>query len=125
MRSRAAPNPADVEDKHETWADVLLHGRGTVGETALHLCCLLGTPPHKRLIRVLVTWLANQQVRDVDGAEVCALDASYMGQPYNGEVALHFAVVQQDLELVKLLVEHGASVHPHASGDFLYSNVNL
>ena len=124
-RSRAAPNPADVEDKHETWADVLLHGRGTVGETALHLCCLLGTPPHQRLIRVLVPWLANQRVRDVDGEEVCALDASYMGQPYNGEVALHFAVVQQDLKLVKLLVEHGASVHPHASGDFLYSNVNL
>ena len=27
--------------------------------------------------------------------------------------------------MVRLLVEHGASVMPHASGDFLYSNVNL
>lgn len=27
--------------------------------------------------------------------------------------------------MVRLLVEHGASVTPHASGDFLYSNVNL
>ena len=39
----------------KTWREVLLHGRGTVGETALHLCCLLSTPQHKRLIKILVS----------------------------------------------------------------------
>ena len=45
----------------KTWSDVLLHGRGTVGETALHLCCLLGTKEHKRLVKLLVPWLATQR----------------------------------------------------------------
>ena len=29
------------------------------------------------------------------------LDAAYMGQPYHGEVCLHFAIVHNDLEMVK------------------------
>ncbi|CAD7950890.1 unnamed protein product [Amoebophrya sp. A120] len=36
------------------WADVLLHGRGAVGETVLHLCFLLGTPPHRTLATYMV-----------------------------------------------------------------------
>lgn len=56
---------------------------------------------------------------------VNALDASYLGQPYNGEVALHFAVIAQNMALVRLLVENGASVKRHASGDFLYSDEKL
>ena len=119
--------PRMTSESHvgSTWSHVLLDGRGTVGETALHLCCLLATPEHKRLIHVLVPWLAKQRVTDTGGADICALDATYIGQPYNGEVALHFAVIAQDTELVKLLVESGASVHAHASGDFLYSNPKL
>ena len=39
------------------------------------------------------------------------MDASYLGQPYNGEVALHFAVIQENLEMVKLLVESEADVN--------------
>lgn len=107
-----------------TWADVLLHARGNVGETALHLCCLLHTPQHIRLLRVLIPWLAKQKTSDVNGM-VDALDASYLGQHHRGEVALHLAVSHQDLELVQLLVEHGASLQPHASGDFLYSSSKL
>ncbi|KAL3915982.1 MAG: hypothetical protein SGPRY_007009, partial [Prymnesium sp.] len=45
--------------------------------------------------------------------------------PYNGEVALHFAVIQRDLAMVQLLVSNGASVHKHASGEFLYSHKGL
>ena len=108
-----------------TWGDVLVDGRGAVGETVLHLCCLLSSPQHRRIISILVPWLATKQTRNADGFEIPALDAPYLGQPYNGEVALHFAVIQQNFSLVQLLIEHGASVHPHASGDFLYSNINL
>lgn len=104
---------------------MLLHGRGTVGEAALHLLCLLGTKQHLRVVHALVPWLAKQTTTDKNGEEVGALDVSYLGQPYNGEVALHFAVIAQNLELVRLLVEHGASVHAHASGDFLYSDSKL
>ena len=36
---------------------------------------------------------------DVDGTEVNVLDASYIGQPYHGEVCLHFATVSNNLTL--------------------------
>ena len=38
----------------DTWGKVLLNGRGAVGETVLHLCCLLLTDQHRRIIRILV-----------------------------------------------------------------------
>ena len=53
---------------------------------------------------------------------MCALDATYLGQPYFGEVAAHFAIVHEDLPMLKLLVSHGASLTPRACGDFFYSN---
>ena len=40
-------------------------------------------------------WLAQRETRDQRGKYVMALNASYLGQPYNGEVALHFAVIKQ------------------------------
>ena len=114
---------------------MLAHGRGTVGETALHLLFLMNTPHHRRLIRLLVPWLGRQEVLDANGSTVSMLNASYLGQPYNGEVALHFAVIQQDLEMVKLLVENGATTkhlkgdrqgqNIHANGSFAYSNTDL
>eukprot|EP00326_Haptolina_ericina_P008952 CAMPEP_0181210514 /NCGR_PEP_ID=MMETSP1096-20121128/23269_1 /TAXON_ID=156174 ORGANISM="Chrysochromulina ericina, Strain CCMP281" /NCGR_SAMPLE_ID=MMETSP1096 /ASSEMBLY_ACC=CAM_ASM_000453 /LENGTH=1040 /DNA_ID=CAMNT_0023301805 /DNA_START=196 /DNA_END=3317 /DNA_ORIENTATION=+ len=122
-------------DPNESWGTVLAHGRGTVGETALHLLFLMNTPHHRRLIRLLVPWLGRQEVLDANGSTVSMLNASYLGQPYNGEVALHFAVIQQDLEMVKLLVENGASTkhlkgdrqgqNIHANGSFAYSNTDL
>ena len=38
---------------------------------------------------------------------------------------MHFAVINQNVPLCRLLVDNGASVHAHASGDFLYSNIHL
>ena len=87
----------------DTWGKVLLSGRGAVGETVLHLCCLLLTEQHRRIIRILVPWLAQRSTADQQGRKVMALDASYLGQPYNGEVALHFAVIKQERRYV----------HPH------------
>ncbi|KAL1503613.1 hypothetical protein AB1Y20_012090 [Prymnesium parvum] len=126
LRRASASTPEPVEeDETSTWSHVLVHGRGTVGETALHLLCLLATAQHLRVIRALVPWLAKQSTKDVDDEIVNSLDATYIGQPYNGEVALHFAVIAQNFDLVKLLVEHGASINAHASGDFLYSDPKL
>ena len=134
--------------EQNTWADVLLEGRGTVGETVLHLVFLLNTPACRRLIRFLVPFLAHKRTTDVFGHKVidhqptypaphaptpstsninlghkvCALDATYLGQPYFGEVAAHFAIVHEDLPMLKLLVSHGASLTSRACGDFFYSN---
>ena len=58
-------------------------------------------------------------------SQVCALDATYLGQPYYGEVAMHFAIIHEDLEMVKLLTEHGASLSARACGDFFYGNPHL
>ena len=57
---------------------------------------------------------------------VSCLDAGYSGQPYHGEVCLHFAIIHGDLEFMRLLVEHGADCSgQHASGDFFYDNEEL
>ena len=139
--TRQAPAGSGGGDENNwTWAEVLVNGRGTVGEAGLcaatrlepavltaigaggcegwrrsgygarasaaadgtaaptsavslrpmrlcrHLLCLLATPQHLRIVRALVPWLAKQRCADVDGIEVNCLDASYLGQPYNGEV---------------------------------------
>ena len=49
----------------------------------------------------------GRRVVYVDGVEVNVLDAAYIGQPYHGEVCLHFAIVHNDLEMVQVLVESG------------------
>ena len=84
-----------------------MHGRGTVGETALHLLFLINSPEHRRLTKLFVPLLAAQRTPDVDGVEVNVLDSAYIGQPYHGEVCLHFAIVHNDLEIVQVLVESG------------------
>jgi hypothetical protein len=47
-------------DSEDTWGHVLVHGRGTVGETALHLLFLINSPQHRRLIKLLVPLLSTQ-----------------------------------------------------------------
>ena len=110
-------------DSEDTWGHVLVHGRGTVGETALHLLFLINSPQHRRLTKLLVPLLSTQvltiwlyslwplavhtiwlsyyrltyfacaapldaqRTPDVDGTDVNVLDASYIGQPYHGEVS--------------------------------------
>ena len=71
-----------------TWNDVAMNGRGTVGETILHLCFLLNTPPHQRLIKILVPWFGNhgkhRLYRDENSNPY--LDVPYSGPLYEGEV---------------------------------------
>ena len=56
--------------EQNTWADVLLDGRGAVGETVLHLVFLLNTPACRRLVRFLVPFLAHKRTTDVCGHKV-------------------------------------------------------
>ena len=117
-RSRGSASSKDRLEGSEahsgaSWGYVLQHGRGTVGETALHLCFLLNTEHHRRLIRILVPQLAKLTTTEpvlkpapsagaaaegrparasrrlsaaFEHREVSCLDAAYIGQPYHGEV---------------------------------------
>lgn len=131
-RRSDAPVGADTEDRAsssadvETWGDVLVHGRGAVGETVLHLLFLLNTDGCRRLIRILVPYLAEFKTVDAfPPHRVGCLDCTYTAQPYYGEVAMHFAIVHHDLEMVELLIKNGAAVNARACGDFFYSNRKL
>ena len=80
--------------------------RGAVGETVLHMCFLCATAAHKTLATYLV---------DEFGKEL--IDAEYHGPEYHGEVALHIALVNKDVEAVRFLVGAGADTRaPRACG---------
>lgn len=70
IRAKSSRSSRAAEGSDETWADVLLEGRGTVGETVLHLVFLLNTPACRRLIRFLVPYLAHKRTTDVFGHKV-------------------------------------------------------
>ena len=89
-------------------ADTIMKGRGAVGETVLHMCFLCATAAHKTLATYLV---------DEFGKEL--IDAEYHGPEYHGEVALHIALVNKDVEAVRLLIGAGADTRtPRADGRF-------
>ncbi|KAJ3043065.1 hypothetical protein HDV00_005973 [Rhizophlyctis rosea] len=121
-----------------------LHVRGAHGRTVLHLACLLlgSSPPpipddlhmphyiyidHKETVpspEIDGTVLIDQPYRDIIDYLVTSpqhrylLNLAFEGA-YAGEVAAHIAVVKRDLNLLKLLVDHGADVSfPRATGRF-------
>ena len=51
---------------------------------------------------------ASKKLHQTGVREVACLDAAYVGQPYHGEVCMHFAIVHHDMEMLKLLVSNGA-----------------
>ena len=212
------------EDSSETrWRHALVHGRGDLGETALHLCFLQATEEHFRVARYILRRFADAPVAqrrvtprstslrnasapteaseapsDADSSrttsraflpliraktllgalphpatptqpthrdsprppraakvshlapparclpafglenpsgsdkpddpydEVRFIDAVYTGQPYVGEACVHFAVVNGDIEMVRVLIGHGADVvSPRATGSFFYKAPGL
>ena len=109
------------------WRHVLLHGRGTLGETVLHLCFLGITENRERLIRYLLDRFATSgALQKHSKALVPYVDAEYTAQPYLGEVCLHFACANRSLDMVQRLISAKANVlQPHAGGKFFYSNSHL
>ena len=74
--------------EQNTWADVLLDGRGAVGETVLHLVFLLNTPACRRLVRFLVPLLAHKRTTDVCGHKVID-HQPYLSRPSSRPHALN------------------------------------
>ncbi|PAA93433.1 hypothetical protein BOX15_Mlig006500g2 [Macrostomum lignano] len=80
--------------------------RGMYGETLLHLCLVCDSPLHRQLAKALLSVFPN-----------LAVDF-FIGWEYFGHSSLHMAVMNKDLELVKLLVKCGAVIDQRAVGDF-------
>ncbi|XP_071817460.1 transient receptor potential cation channel subfamily V member 6-like isoform X2 [Apostichopus japonicus] len=88
-----------------------INNRGTAGETIIHLCYLVNTNIHKSIARHLLKLYPR-----------LALDV-YEGSAYYGETALHLAIVNNDLETVKFLVNDcHARLDARATGRFFRPN---
>ncbi|XP_076811482.1 transient receptor potential cation channel subfamily V member 6-like [Clavelina lepadiformis] len=84
-----------------------LEHRGAIGETPLHMLFLNGSPKHIEVARALLE--KHPQL---------AWDL-YEGFEYYGESCLHFAVINGNIEAVKLLLETGhIDIHARARGKF-------
>lgn len=84
-----------------------LHHRGTLGETALHLCFLCNDATMTEIAWSLLELYP-----------VMALD-KYEGLEFYGETSVHIAIVNGDLESLKLLIgQYHADVHARARGKF-------
>jgi hypothetical protein len=122
-----------------TWDDVALDGRGVFGETILHVAFLR---KNRELVAFLVERYSQKAGRlhatkkFLDAAYThelykgppllrfvaleCALKSAVwpwdtVGPRVSGEVCMHIAIVDNDLEHVKLLAEHGAHPRPPAA----------
>ena len=92
------------------WTCWRLEERGFVGETALHICFLLSTPTHMILAQRLLK-VFPMLINDI-----------YTCDEYFGESSLHMAIVNEDVKIVKLLLDHGANVHQRCLGSFFLPN---
>ena len=94
-------------------ADVF--ARGPVGENVLHLAVLFHTPESVKMAKYLIKRFGPS-----------LLNAPYQTRRtttsdpglYEGEVALHIAIVHKDLDLVQFMLMHGARLDVHTIGAF-------
>ncbi|XP_041974280.1 transient receptor potential cation channel subfamily V member 5 [Aricia agestis] len=84
-----------------------LKERGAVGETILHLCFLSATSLLADLAKRLLRFYPKL-INDV-----------YMSDEYYGESVLHMTIVNEDLTMVKFLLDSGADYHERCFGNFM------
>ncbi|XP_072025763.1 transient receptor potential cation channel subfamily V member 5-like [Amphiura filiformis] len=98
---------SDIQQFREHEACWDLGKRGEAGETILHICYLNNTEPYFEIARLLLEEFPK-----------LALDI-YEGREYYGESALHFAIINNNLDVVKLLVDRfNAKLDQRATGKF-------
>lgn len=113
-----------VQRGFTSWREIILRGRGSSGETLLHLLFVLkgdeleprGT--HSQLIR----YLLDPDVGPFDKAQIASLAAArYTGPKFFGETCMHLAAAQGDVPLMQLLIASGADfVSCRARGSCFY-----
>ncbi|KPJ13765.1 Transient receptor potential cation channel subfamily V member 5 [Papilio machaon] len=84
-----------------------LKERGAVGETVLHICLLNASSLHSDLAKRLLRFYPKL-INDV-----------YMSDEYYGESVLHMTIVNEDLTMVKFLLDAGADYHERCYGNFM------
>eukprot|EP00879_Flechtneria_rotunda_P024448 GHRR01025918.1.p1 GENE.GHRR01025918.1~~GHRR01025918.1.p1 ORF type:complete len:377 (+),score=86.35 GHRR01025918.1:244-1374(+) len=92
-----------------------VYARGPVGENVMHVAMLLNTPSTLAITRYLVKLYGSQLVN-------CPIqERNHLNDPpgtYEGQTALHIAIVNRDFDMVKFLVQHGANIRARAWGTF-------
>lgn len=88
---------------------------GAVGENILHICVLFHTTETLRMARYLVLKFGAALVNAPYQQRRRVTDPPGL---YEGETALHIAIVHRDAELVSFLLNHGARLDVHAIGTF-------
>lgn len=97
----AKENDVQALNKLLTYQPCEAHQRGALGETALHVAALYD---HLEAAMVLME-AAPELVKEPMTSEL-----------YEGQTALHVAIVKQNMNLVRALLAHGASVSARATG---------
>ncbi|KAM6201834.1 transient receptor potential cation channel subfamily V member 6-like [Rhynchocyon petersi] len=97
----AKENDTQVLTKLLKYEACELHQRGALGETALHVAALYDNLE----AALLLIEAAPELVREPMVSEL-----------YEGQTALHIAVMNQNVNLVRALLAHGASVSARATG---------
>ncbi|EDV19284.1 uncharacterized protein TRIADDRAFT_62262 [Trichoplax adhaerens] len=81
--------------------------RGAVGETPLHICFLINQDVHRAIAKCLLQ-AYPAMAHDI-----------YIKPEYYGESCVHIAIVNDDEELLKILIDEcHASIHQRARGSF-------
>ena len=80
--------------------------RGFVGESAFHICFLMGTQAHLNIGKRMLKYYPKL-INDI-----------YMSEEYYGENVLHMSAVAEDPTMVKYLLEQGVDIHERAYGNF-------
>lgn len=94
-------------------ADVF--ARGPVGENVLHLAVLFHTPESVKMAKYLIERFGPSLVNAPYQTRTRMTERPGL---YEGEVALHIAIVHKDLELVQFMLKHGARLDTHTIGAF-------
>ena len=84
----------------------MVEQRGFVGESAFHICFLMGTQAHLTIVRRMLKYFPKL-INDI-----------YMSEEYYGENVLHMSAVAEDPSMVKYLLEQGVNIHERAYGNF-------
>ncbi|PNH09877.1 Transient receptor potential cation channel subfamily V member 6 [Tetrabaena socialis] len=92
-----------------------VYNKGPVGENVFHIAMLLNTPSTLAIAKYLVKLYGKTLVNTPYQERKTETDPAGL---YEGETALHIAIVNHDFDMVKFLVQNGADVRARAYGSF-------
>ncbi|MEW5311092.1 MAG: hypothetical protein WDW38_002835 [Sanguina aurantia] len=92
-----------------------VYSKGPVGENVFHVAMLLNTPSTLAIVKFLVKLYGRTLVNTPYQERKHEHDSP---GPYEGETAIHIAVVNHDFDMVKFLIQNGADTRARAYGSF-------